>query len=64
MRLVGEYITAACGECRGLGWIKQPPTFGYEGGVNGTKWQPSTGHRVPCPKCKGKKVETVETKHE
>jgi DnaJ-class molecular chaperone len=60
MKLVGEYITRACGECRGMGWVRLEPTFSCRGGKANAAMQRGTGHKVPCPKCLGKKVESLK----
>ena len=54
---VGEIELKSCPECGGLGRIACPQTVAVRTiGFNGVATlQPSTGHPIPCPRCRGKK---------
>ena len=66
MRLVGgEMEMVECPTCKGRGKIPCPPSVNTRTGVGGKmliagEWQsvltPGTGHPIPCPDCKGRKM--------
>lgn len=63
LKLVGEMRISECAACRGRGWVPCPPTYSvrtsvhYSGGEGyGPVNQVSTGKKIPCPDCKGKKA--------
>ena len=61
LRLTGQFTTTTCPRCSGRGRIPQPPTMAVRTGVGGFNaagpvLQQGTGHPIPCPDCKGKKL--------
>lgn len=58
LRLVGDIELKTCQECLGVGTVACPATVAVRTmGLNAVPaLQPSTGHPIPCPTCKGKKM--------
>lgn len=56
LKLTGDFEYVPCPRCNGRGWIRCEPTFGNPNGPNRDKYQVSTGKKIPCPNCLGKKV--------
>ncbi|MEX0876097.1 MAG: hypothetical protein WD114_01445 [Phycisphaerales bacterium] len=58
LRLAGEIELKPCTACAGRGHIACPQTVAVRTlGFNAVPaLQPSTGHPIPCPSCRGKKV--------
>lgn len=58
LKLSGELELVPCPTCDGKGSVPCGQTVATRTiGTNGVPvLQPSTGHPIPCPMCKGKKV--------
>ena len=57
---MGEFEKILCPRCKGRGWIRCEPTFGNPSGPNADKFQVSTGKKIPCTVCQGKKIKVKD----